>query len=152
MDQACQNFCNVIGSAAKISIPRGCRNNHILHWDPECENVHRVFLPPSNGNNSSRAATGLLSRLDRKRRDRWSEGVQSIGFSHSSRKTSSILNNLTSRSRHSPVAAPSQMTPSHLSGLETGDMKLLMASRRDSYLKRYLTSGKATTSSSVGNS
>ena len=48
----------------------------------------------------------LLAKLDRKRRDRWSEAVWSIDFSHSSRKAWSILNNLTGRSRHSPRHCP----------------------------------------------
>ena len=51
-------------------------------------------------------ATALLAKLDRKRRDRWSEAVRSIDFSHSSRKAWSILNNLTGRSRHSPRHCP----------------------------------------------
>ena len=55
------------------------------------------------------AATALLAKLDRKRRDRWSEAVRSIDFSHYSRKAWSILNNLTGKSRHSlrhcPVSA-----------------------------------------------
>ena len=55
----------------------------------------------SDGNCSSRDARALLTMLDRKRRDRWSEAVQSIDFSHTSRKASSMLNNLTGRSRHS---------------------------------------------------
>ena len=52
------------------------------------------------------AATALLAKLDRKQRDRWSEAVWSIDFSHSSRKAWSILNNLTGRSRHSPRHHP----------------------------------------------
>ena len=52
------------------------------------------------------AATALLAKLDRKRRDRWSEAVRSIDFSHSNRKAWSILNNLTGRSRHSPRHCP----------------------------------------------
>ena len=59
-----------------------------------------------DGNNSSRAAAALLTRFDRKRRDRWSEAVRSIDFSHSSRKAWSILNNLTGRSRHFPRRRP----------------------------------------------
>ena len=58
------------------------------------------------GDDSSLAATALLAKLDRKRRDRWSEAVRSIDFSHSSRKAWSILNNLTGRSRHSPRHCP----------------------------------------------
>ena len=45
--------------------------------------------------------TALLTRLDRKRRDRWSEAVQSIDFSQSSHKAWSILNNFASRLQHS---------------------------------------------------
>ena len=48
----------------------------------------------------------LLAKLDRKQRDRWSEAVRSIDFSHSSRKAWSTLNNLTGRSRHSPRHCP----------------------------------------------
>ena len=55
----------------------------------------------SDLNNSSKAATALLTRLDRKRRNRRSEAVESIDFSLSSRKAWSTLNNLTSKSRHS---------------------------------------------------
>ena len=51
----------------------------------------------------------MLAKLDRKRRDRWSEAVRSIDFSHSRQKAWSILNNLTGRlrnsSRHCPVSA-----------------------------------------------
>ena len=59
----------------------------------------KPFCSPQ-GDDSSLAATALLAKLDRKRRDRWSEAVRSINFSHSSRKAWSILNNLTGRSRH----------------------------------------------------
>ena len=85
VDQIYQDFCNIISSAAKRSIPHGRRYNHIPCWDSECENLYRVFLR-SDGNHLSRAATSLLTRLDRERRHRWSEAVQSIDFSHSSRK------------------------------------------------------------------
>ena len=66
----------------------------------------KTFLQSPQGDDSSLAATALLAKLDRKRRDRWSEAVRSIDFSHSSRKAWSILNNLTGRSRHSPRHYP----------------------------------------------
>ena len=66
----------------------------------------KPFLQSPQGDDSSLAATALLAKLDRKRRDRWSEAVWSIDFSHSSRKAWSILNNLTDRSRHSPRHCP----------------------------------------------
>ena len=102
VDRAYQDFCNAISTAAKKYIPRGRRNDHTSCWDAECENLYQMFLQSPEGSDSSRAASALLSRLDRKRRDRWTEGVQTIDFSHSSRKAWSILNNLTGRSRRYP--------------------------------------------------
>ena len=102
MNLAYQDFCNVIRTEAKNFIPRGRRNNHIPCWDAECENLYGTFLESPEGSDSNRAATALLLRLDKKCRDRWCEAVQTIDFSHSSRKAWSILNNLTGRSRRSP--------------------------------------------------
>ena len=97
---------NTIKKAVKKTIPRGYRNNYIPCWDAECESLYKTFLQSSQGDDSSLTATALLAKLDRKRRDRWSEAVRSIDFSHSSRKAWSILNNLTGRSRHSPRHCP----------------------------------------------
>ena len=86
----------------KNSIPRGCRNNHIPCWDAASENLYRTFLQSLEGSDSNEAATALLLRLNKKRRDGWSEAVQTIGFSHSGPIAWSILNKLTDRSRRSP--------------------------------------------------
>ena len=64
-------------------------------------NLYRTFLKFPQGKDSSLAATALPARFDRKRRDRWSEAVGSFDFSHSSQEAWDILNNVTSRSRHS---------------------------------------------------
>ena len=106
VDAAYQDFCNTIKKAAKKTIPRGYGNNYIPCWDAECESLYKTFLQSPQGDDSSLAATALLAKLDRKRRDRWSEAVRSIDFSHSSRKAWSILYNLTGRSRHSPRHCP----------------------------------------------
>ena len=106
LDVAYQDFCNIIKKAAKKTILRGYRNNYISCWDAECESLYRTFLQSPQGDNSSLAATALLAKLDSNRRDRWSEAVWSIDFSHSSRKAWSTLNNLTGRSRHSPRHCP----------------------------------------------
>ena len=87
-------------------IPRGSRNNYIPCWDAECESLYKTFLQSPQKDDSSLAATALLAKLDRKRRDQWSEAVRSIDFSHSSPKAWSILNNLTGRSQHSPRHCP----------------------------------------------
>ena len=106
VDSAYQDFCNTIKKAAKKTIPCGYQNNYIPCWDAECESLYKTFLESPQGDDPSLAATALLSKLDRKRRDQWSEAVQSIDFSHSSRKAWSILNNLSGRSRHSPHYCP----------------------------------------------
>ena len=77
-----------------------------LREQPKRLFLYRTFLQSSQGDNSSLAATASLAKLDRKRRDRWSEAVRSIDFSHSSRKAWSILNNLIGRSRYSPRHVP----------------------------------------------
>ena len=106
MDNAYQCFCNTISTAAKKCIPRGRRNSRISCWNAECENFYQTFLPYPEGHESSRATAALLARLDKKRRDRWSEAIQNIDFSHCSRVASSTLNNLTRWSRQSPRQCP----------------------------------------------
>ena len=106
MDLAYQDFCNTIKKAAKKTIPHGYRNNYVPCWDAKCKSLYRTFLQSPQENDSCLAATALLAKLGRKRRDRWSEAVWSIDFSHSSRKVWSILNNLTDRSRRSPRHCP----------------------------------------------
>ena len=141
VDAAYQDFCNIIKKAAKKTIPRGYRNNYIPCWDAECESLYKTFLQSPQGDDSSLAATTLLAKLDRKRRDRWSEAVRSIDFSHSSRKAWSILNNLTGRSRHSLVIVPFQPMLLHLSWLEMGNTRLLTTSHLDLSFKKCLTFG-----------
>ena len=86
VDAAYQDFCNTIKKTVKKTIPRGYRNNYILCWDAECESLYKTFLQSPQGDDSNLAATALLSKFDRKWRDRWSKAVRSIDFSHSSRK------------------------------------------------------------------
>ena len=106
VDAAYKNFCNIIKKAAKKTISRGYRNNYISCWDAECKSFYRTFLQSPQGDDSNLATAALLNKLDRKRRDRWSETVRSIDFSHSSQKAWSILHNLTVRLRHSPRHCP----------------------------------------------
>ena len=90
----------------KRLIPRGYQNNYDPCWDAECKSLYKTSMQSPQGDDSSLAATALLAKLDRKRRDQWSEAVRSIDFSHFSLKAWSILNNLTGRSRHSPHHCP----------------------------------------------
>ena len=72
----------------------------------QSEFLCKTFLQSPQGDDSNLAATVLLAKLDRKRRDRWFEAVQSIDFTHFSRKAWSILNNLIGKSRHFPRHCP----------------------------------------------
>ena len=47
----------------------GYRNNYIPCWDAECESLYKIFLQSPQGDESSLAATALLAKLDKKRRD-----------------------------------------------------------------------------------
>ena len=102
VDLAYQDFCKVIRTATKNSISRGRRNNHIPCWDAASENLYRTFLQSLEESDSNGAATALLLKPDKKRKDRWSEAIQTFDFSHFSRQAWSMLNNLTDRSRRSP--------------------------------------------------
>ena len=60
VDQAYQDFCNAISTAAKSAIPRGRRNNYIPCWDGECETLYQSFLQSPGGcqsNGQSRTST-----------------------------------------------------------------------------------------------
>ena len=69
VDAAYQDFSSTIKKAAKMTIPCGYRNNYIPCWDAECESLYKTFLQSPQGDDSSLAATALLAKLDRKRRD-----------------------------------------------------------------------------------
>jgi len=70
-------------------------------WDKECETLYRSFIRALVGTDSDRAASFLLSRLQQKQQERWEEAVNSIDFSHSSRKAWRTINKLTGRSGRS---------------------------------------------------
>ena len=56
------------------------------------------FIRAPVGTASDRAASSLLSRIQKKKQERWEEAVNSIDFSHSSRKAWRTINKLTGRS------------------------------------------------------
>ena len=108
VDEAYQDFCNTIIAAAKRSIPRDRRKNYRPCWDAECEQLYQTFLRASQGKATHIAASTLLTRLHDKRRERWSEAVNTIDFTHTSRLAWNTLNKLTGRSKTScpcPISA-----------------------------------------------
>ena len=101
IERAHQDFCESLLSAAKQCIPCGRRKNYVSCWDKECETLYRSFTRAPVGTDSDRAASSLLSLLQKKKRERWKEAVNSINFSHSSRKAWRTINKLTGRSGRS---------------------------------------------------
>ena len=64
------------------------------------------FGHPPQDQGSNTAASTLLARLDKKRRKRWSEAVNAIDSTHSSRLAWNAINNLTGRTRQSYRPCP----------------------------------------------
>jgi len=75
-------------------------------WDKEYETLYRSFIRAPVGTASDRAASSLLSRLQQKKQERWEEAVNSMDFSHSSRKAWRTINKLTGRSGRSSRVCP----------------------------------------------
>ena len=84
-------------------------------WPPEelCAMLGQRLRDPLSllirapvGTASDRAASSLLSRLQQMKQERWEEAVNSIGFSHSSRKAWRTINKLTGRSGRSSRLCP----------------------------------------------
>jgi len=75
-------------------------------WDKECETLCRSFIRAPVGTDSDRAASSLLSQLRQKKQEWWVEAVNSIDFSHSSRKVWRTINKLTGKSGRSSCLCP----------------------------------------------
>ena len=98
----------------------------------------------SDANNSSRAATALVTRLEGNRVIDDLKQFRASTFHTPAEKHE--ISQITLLAGHDTllVTAPSQLTPSHLSWLETRDMRMLIAHRVDSlYFKKCLTSGES---------
>jgi len=75
-------------------------------WDKECKTLYRSFIQARVRTDADRAASSLLSRLEQKKQERWEEAVNSIDFSHSSRKPWRTINKFTGRSGRSSRVCP----------------------------------------------
>ena len=94
--------------AATKSIPRGFNKHYIHGWDDSCNHLLREHQQATTKEEIDTTATALLQKLDEVRLARWTEVVESVDFTHSSRKAWQTINKLTGRSTtHSrcPVTA-----------------------------------------------
>jgi len=106
LDSSYKAYCDMIISAAKQSVPRGFQKNYIPCWDEECQQLYEEHISAATKEESEVTASILIACLDEKRQDRWIEAVESIDFTHSSRKAWSTLNRLTGRTTSKPVKSP----------------------------------------------
>jgi len=86
---------------AKQCIPRGRWKNCVPCCHKEFETLYSSFTRAPVETDSDRAALSLLSRHEQKKQERLEEAVNSIDFSHSSRKAGRTINKLTGRSGRS---------------------------------------------------
>ena len=94
MNQTYQAFCELLISAAEKTILRRYRNTYIPCWDEECNSLYHAFQRTAPGTETRLASEKLLSQLDQKKQSRWA-AVDSINFTHSSRKAWETVNQLT---------------------------------------------------------
>ena len=102
VDAAYAAYCEVLTGAAKKTIPRGYNAKYIPGWNEECNHLLRAHQQASSRAEVDATATALLEKLDATRRARWTEVVESIDFTHSSRKAWQTINQLSGRSTPPP--------------------------------------------------
>ena len=85
-------YCNMLICAAKKNIPRGFNKHYIPGWDDNCNHLLREHQQTITKEDIDTTATALLKKLDEVRRARWTEVVESVDFTHSSRKAWQTIN------------------------------------------------------------
>lgn len=83
-------FINLIKTAAKKLVPRGHRHNYTPCWTKECEKLLKEYERDGNEVNADK----LIALLDEERRNRWTQAMNEIDFTHSSRESWSLLRKL----------------------------------------------------------
>ena len=84
LNDAYDSYCKMLLSAAKNNIPRGVRKAYVPCWDDECKHLLHAHAEAQISEGREIAADSLFSRFNEKRRQRWTETVESIDFTHSS--------------------------------------------------------------------
>ena len=88
-------FCNMLVCTAKKN---GFNNHCFPGWDDSCKHLIREHHQATTKEDIDTAATSLLRKLDDVCRDMWTEVVESVDFTHSSRNAWQTINKLTGRS------------------------------------------------------
>jgi hypothetical protein len=67
--------------------PRGFRKEYIPGWEENCENLYQEY----QSTHERGLANDLLRELNDQRKQKWEKTVESINFTHSSRKAWALL-------------------------------------------------------------
>jgi Reverse transcriptase (RNA-dependent DNA polymerase)/Endonuclease-reverse transcriptase len=85
-----ERFANAIKAAAKRHVPRGFREQYVPGWDRNCEILYQEY----QSNHDTTTATRLLEELNKQRKKKWEQTVESTSFVHSSRKAWNLMRKL----------------------------------------------------------
>ena len=95
INECYNSFTKSILVLAKKHIPREFRKTYIPVWDEECDHLAKLNQEANSNEEITETAKRLIEHLDKTRSERWIEAVESIDFTHSSRKAWSTLHGLT---------------------------------------------------------
>ena len=102
-----KSFCHAIISAAKKSIPRGCRSQYIPGWSAETTAAYNNYKSAPTAEEAQVLGDLLINMLDVQRQARWMETVENLDFTHSSRKAWSTLKRLNGETSSPRAQLPS---------------------------------------------
>ena len=77
-------YCTMLTNTAKKHVPWRVQKNYVPCWDEECEELLHAHNEAKTNAEWARTATELMTWFNTKRRERWTETVNSIDFTHSS--------------------------------------------------------------------
>lgn len=85
-----ERFVNMVIAVASKSIPRGFRKEYVPGWSDACSTLYNEFVQ----SNDPEIADNLLSLLDSIKKEKWHKSMESLDFTHSSRKSWNTLKKL----------------------------------------------------------
>lgn len=99
-------FSEMLIYAAKRAIPRGCRKNYTPCWDQTSQDIYESLDNSDSPEELHERTERLMTHLNSRRQKRWIETVESIDFTHSSRKAWDTINRLTGRASRTCSKCP----------------------------------------------
>jgi hypothetical protein len=96
---AYNRFSKAIIAGDKRHIPRGFRKDYISGWNDNCEDLYQEY----NLTHDRSIANQLLQNLNDQRKKKWERTVESVDFTHLSRKAWKLLRDIGGDSQTPPT-------------------------------------------------